>query len=41
MTAKWTMCLDGYRNSYTGQNEDEKQVHRGVGKICAVDVMAN
>jgi hypothetical protein len=32
------MGLDGYRSSYAGQNEDEKEVHRGVSEICAVDV---
>ena len=38
MTEKWAMGLDGYRSSYAGQNEDEKEVHHGIGKICAVDV---
>ena len=38
MTEKRTMGLDGYRSSYAGQNEDEKEVHRGIGEICAVDV---
>jgi hypothetical protein len=38
VTENWSMGLDGYRSSYAGQNEDEKEVHRWVGKICAVDV---
>jgi hypothetical protein len=38
MTEKWTIGLDGYRSSYAGQKEDKKEVRRGVGEICVVDV---
>jgi hypothetical protein len=35
MTENRRMGLDGYRSSYAGQNEEEKEVHREVGEICA------
>jgi hypothetical protein len=38
MTEKWTIGPDSYRSSYAGQKEDEKEVLRGVGEICVVDV---
>jgi hypothetical protein len=38
MTEKRTMGLNGCRSSNAGQNEDENEVHRGVGEISAVDV---